>query len=207
MPDGATAPGCLPRDSPTAFGVIDEARRRRRRRNAYGAVLLVLLLTALAADRVGQHSTPPTPFAGWPRHDGSLPATASPGAVFAEPPYLGVACHAANSVACERVGLAVWLRRPAIAVSAAIGAHTFPLDLHGEQRGPVGRASTEWAGFLHAASLFSGSLTVYPHEGFWAGNNGRHPEAQTTVRFLVHYADGQEVQVTAPNVSLRAGYG
>src|SRR2546429_277960 len=31
--------------------------------------------------------------------------------LLARSPYLGVACPTANSIACDRVGLAVWLRR------------------------------------------------------------------------------------------------
>ena len=41
---------------------------------------------------------------------------------FAQDPSMGVACHVPNWIGCDRVGLAVWLRRPAIAVSATIPA-------------------------------------------------------------------------------------
>jgi hypothetical protein len=188
----------------TALGVIDEARRRRRRRRAaYAATLLVVTVAGWAVFAGGEHSPPA------PRNAVRVsPRTAvAPRAVFAQAPYLGVACHIPNSVACERVGLAIWLGRPAVAVTATIGAHIFDLDMQGNggvRRGGIG---TEWAGFLKASRLFTGTLTVYSHGGWWAGNGRGLPEAQTSVRFILRYADGTIVRTTVPEVSLHAGYG
>lgn len=87
-----------------------------------GSRLLGLLAAAAAvvlggcggeADRRGPEAPPP-----------NEPAAN----VLSRPPYLGVACPVPNSIACDRVGLAVWLRRPARRVVATIGQRRFALD-------------------------------------------------------------------------------
>jgi hypothetical protein len=55
--------------------------------------------------------------------------------LFSQPPYVGVACPTANSIACDRVGLAIWLRRPAARVNAV-------RDCRAARRMGVGQAAT-----------------------------------------------------------------
>jgi hypothetical protein len=74
-----------------------------------------------------------------PGHGASHPASARTGpprpslvldanALFSESPYMGVACHIPNSIACDRIGLTVWLRRPALTVTATISGRSFALE-------------------------------------------------------------------------------
>jgi hypothetical protein len=72
--------------------------------------------------------------------------------LLARQPYMGVSCHVPNSVTCDRIGLAVWLRRPAHGVTARINGRRVVLDdpqwsLPQDPRGPL------FAGFLHPAGL------------------------------------------------------
>ncbi len=96
-------------------------------------------------------------------------------ALFSKDPYMGVACHVPNVIACDRVGLGVWLRRPAIAVDATIAGA--PLNLNDPQwSGPIrARRRTMFAGFLQPAELtirrqvIPGSKTPV-----WLGNDAPH---------------------------------
>lgn len=131
------------------------------------------------------------------------PATENPVVAFAQDPYMGVACHIPNSVACDRVGLAVWLRQPAIAVSATIAGA--PLKLNDPQwSGPMrnGRR-TRFAGFLQPAGLTSRLHVVAKSKSHvWLGNNAPTP----LVRFRIDYGHGRTV-ATQADVWLSAGWG
>src|SRR3954447_26223509 len=65
-----------------------------------------------------------------PGDDAVRPAAAArvaPDAVLAREPYMGVSCRRQGRARCDRVTLAVWLRRPARTVSATIAGE--PLRL------------------------------------------------------------------------------
>ena len=51
-----------------------------------------------------------------------------PHTLLARAPFMGVSCRRPNSIACDRIGLAVWLREEATAVSAEIDGRRFGLD-------------------------------------------------------------------------------
>jgi hypothetical protein len=77
-----------------------------------------------------------TPTAG----GGAAAVTVRPSAVLVRSPYMGIAtCHEAqtsraqNSNSCYRIGLAVWLKRPAEAVRATVGNDTLALN-HTDRR-------------------------------------------------------------------------
>jgi hypothetical protein len=72
------------------------------------------------------------------------------------PPYVGVACPRANDFRCDRVGITVWLRRPALRVEAKVWGRRVVLN-DAAWSGPVrnGRR-TKFAGFLQPAGLLSG---------------------------------------------------
>jgi hypothetical protein len=114
-------------------------------------------------------------------------------------PDLGVRCRRANSIACDRVGLAVWLRAPARRLTAIIDGRTFTL------RPPASRGGY-WEGTLHHAGLLApgSALHVTPDRGRYHWE-GRHP-----VRAVVHLgateADGAPAS-TYVAVDLRPGYG
>jgi hypothetical protein len=114
-------------------------------------------------------------------------------------PYLGVRCRKANSIACDRVGLAVWLRAPALRLTATIDGRMFTLR-------PPATPGGFWEGTLEPAGLLTpgSALHVTPDRGryYW---EGRHP-----VRAVAHLAatdaDGARASVYVV-VDLRPGYG
>jgi hypothetical protein len=128
------------------------------------------------------------------------PAGGAP-ALLARSPYLGVACPRANSIRCDRLGLAVWLARPATAVSATIVGR--PLRLH---RGwAAGHGTRAWTGYLQPAGLLAdGPLRITPDRGrfFWQGS---HPK-RVRVEVRVH-SPGGAVRVRSRCVWLAAGWG
>jgi len=115
-------------------------------------------------------------------------------------PQLGVACLKASSIACDRVGVAVWLKRPAKRVTATINGRA--LVLHAGGLG--GRGPTYWEGYLKPAGLLRGPLKVTPDRGryFW---QGRHPK-DVRVRIAIHRADGSTDRA-AVTVALGSGWG
>jgi hypothetical protein len=116
---------------------------------------------------------------------------------------MGIACGRSNSIssatACDRVGLAVWLKRPAQRVTASIGGR--PLTL--SKTDPFGGRLGYWQAFLHPAGLRHGPLRL-PHEGgdYWAGK----PAVSASVRITARYRDGSSASTTK-RVTLSPGYG
>lgn len=115
-------------------------------------------------------------------------------------PYLGVACPVPNSIACDRVGLAVRLKRPAVRVTATVNGRS----LHLRPGGLGGTGPTSWEGYLQPAGLLSGRSKIRPDRGryFW---EGRHPH-DTQVALAIGRADGStdRARLTVP---LRPGWG
>jgi hypothetical protein len=177
------------------LGVIMAARARRRRR-------IVLLVAALAA--AGGGLTLATvevlgPAAG-------RVAYVRPAAVLAQPPYMAPACRVANSIACDRIGLAVWLRRPAVWVDATVGGRTLKLDWHGDQPPRFARrgSRTAFDGFVQPAGLLT-RLGVRTGGGsFWAPSPSNAPAPLVTVR--IGWGNGR-ISVTHLSVPLSGGWG
>jgi hypothetical protein len=124
--------------------------------------------------------------------------------MFSQGPDMGVACRVPNSIACDRVGLAIRLRRPAVAVSATVDGA--PLRLNDrEWSGPAhnGRR-TMFVGFLQPAGLLNGPLKVRPDGGryHWIGS---HP-VFARVHIVADYGHGELASVTV-SVEVRAGWG
>lgn len=138
--------------------------------------------------------------------------------VLARSPYLGVRCPIANSIACDRVGLAVWLKRPAVSVTATVAGARLNLDWFGDERRIHGVPRRDFDGYLRPAGIVS-RLHVRPVEGtevltvnghtrlvnshqmwFGAGN------AQALVRLTIRYPDGR-TRTTQLRVGLAAGWG
>jgi len=118
---------------------------------------------------------------------------------------MGVACPVPNSIACDRVGLAVWLRRPAVAVTATIAGMT--IHLHTGPGNPAYRTNRPvragFGGYLHPAGLASKfHLTTTPGEPLWFGERAPTP----LVRFRIDYGDGDVVS-TRKRVMIMAGWG
>lgn len=195
------------RASGLEMGVIKDARRRQRRRRV--ALVMVLLLAGItgavlgevgSGGRVGRRQLAPT-RSGSGLGSGVL---VSPAEAFAQEPYMGVACPFSNSIVCDRVGLAVWLRRPALAVSATIAGAPLKLDWAGDRppRFASHRPRTQFDGFLQPAGLIT-RLHVVPESGAtWLGSNAPSP----VVRFRIDYGQGRVV-MTEERVVLAAGWG
>lgn len=142
----------------TAEAVIKEARRRQFRRR------LAIAAAALAAAGVG--------FALYlelgggagisPSGVGPVPAATSP-LRLPRVPYLGLACPSGAAYhPCERMGLAVWLRRPARSVTAVVHGHAVRLATAAGGTGSY-RRSLFWQGFFsdpYVADLASGGGTL-----------------------------------------------
>jgi hypothetical protein len=188
-----------------AQALFEEARRRtRRRRRRQGAVaaLAAALIGVSAWIAIGDGDGP-NRFA----EPGPAVTEVMPTQLFAREPYMGVSCLRANSIACDRVGLAVWTKDPFVAVSATIGGRTFELpfeDCCGPQRRSSG-PRRQFMGFLdHAGLRGPGPLTVQVENGR-NRFTGVHP---TTARagVVVTYADGAR-QATTIRLGLAAGWG
>lgn len=112
--------------------------------------------------------------------------------------YAGVACRAPNSIACDRLGIAVELRpRPARA-SAFFGSRRVTLARLG--------GGETWTGYLSDAAidwmlLANGTVTCGPR---WYGRTGRVP--LIAARIVVAFRDGhrETLPVLTP---LRPGWG
>jgi hypothetical protein len=149
--------------------VTRKARAARRHREFF---ILVALLTAGVVAILGTG------------------ATNTPRAVFVHDPYMGVSCHIANSIACDRVGLSVWLARPA-AVTATIDGAPLRLD------------DPQWS---YATRL--GGKPLYVYAGFLhpAGITTRLRARDSLVRFRIDYGHG-DVVTRQEHVLLHAGWG
>ena len=116
---------------------------------------------------------------------------------------MGVSCHKPNSIACDRIGLTVWLARPAT-VTARISAA--PLRLNDPTWSYVayqgGIPLYVYAGFFHLAGLVTRLHVVPVGAATWLGANPPSP----LVRFRVDYGRG-DVVISREHVSLHAGWG
>ena len=119
-------------------------------------------------------------------------------------PYMGVSCPAPNEFACDRVGLAVWLHRPALEVEAAIEGRQLDLDDR-HWSGPLRGGEREmFAGFLQPAGLIDGPLKISADAGRdrWVGR----AQVSGTVRLRIRRVDGS-IETTVVEVPLSAGWG
>jgi hypothetical protein len=150
-----------------------------------------LTLVALAAAGVGA--------CGSRAADPPAPAVAHGERLLSREPYLGVACPEANSIACDRVGLAVWLKHRAAHVTAAVDGRSLRLRAARSD----GRGAW-YEGYLQPAGLLDGPLKVTPDRGryHWAG---AHPRT-ARVTIAVRRADGRRAEAHV-RVALRAGWG
>jgi hypothetical protein len=186
-----------------AAALFEQARRRARRRRqraAFGGLALVLIAAgvALVVVRTHDRSAPTRPGA-------PTPVTVTPERVLALPSYLGVSCRRANSIACDRVGLAIWTRSSVRAVRATIAGRSFDLTDDPRFVGPHQRAQPHmFIGFLHHAGLRHGALAVRVENGRnrWTG---KHP-VHATMRLVITLADRSRM-ATSANVRLSPGWG
>lgn len=118
---------------------------------------------------------------------------------------MGVRCRTPNSVRCDRVGLAVWLAKPAQSLVAQIEGRSLDLVSPGEF---VPGKGTGWEGYLHPAGLLQPGepLAVTREPGrpddYWSGIT---PVA-ARVRLTATYGDGTTATKTVRAV-LHPGWG
>jgi hypothetical protein len=112
-------------------------------------------------------------------------------------PYVGVSCRRPNSIACDRVGVAVWVKRPAVGVTARIAGRRLQL------RPPSSREGW-WEGFLQPAGMIDGALRVTPDRGrlYWQGTHPR--DVHVGIAVTRRSAGTDRTSVT---VSLHPGWG
>ena len=119
--------------------------------------------------------------------------------------YMGVRCREPNSVSCDRVGLAIWLKDPAESLVAEIEGRRLELESPGEF---VAGKGTGWEGYLKPAGLIDpgGPLSVTREPGqppdYWSG---RTP-VDAKIRLTATYADGTTATKTI-RASLHPGWG
>ncbi|HVC86316.1 MAG TPA: hypothetical protein VNC40_02700 [Gaiellaceae bacterium] len=119
-------------------------------------------------------------------------------------PYVGVDCPGAlNSIACDRLGIAVQLLRPAVRIDVLAEGRAVSMRTTSKYA-PHAVRGTFWVGFLQPAGLLNGPLKIQPDEGrtYWVG---RHP-AFVSLRITAHYADGSVASVHE-RTPIRPGWG
>ncbi|MDX6586109.1 MAG: hypothetical protein QOI31_582 [Solirubrobacterales bacterium] len=111
---------------------------------------------------------------------------------------MGVACRTPNHFACDRIGLAIYLREPAQRVEAQIDGRDFELKENDLSQG------RDFTGYLQPAGLLDGSLELSPDasNGRWIGRE----HVSTVVTLWVDHADG-EMRTTELEIGLNAGWG
>jgi len=97
-------------------------------------------------------------------------------------PFLGLACHPANSIGCGRVGISVSLKPAATLVTVEIAGRVVTLT-------PPDAPSDLWSGYLYDADLRRGPLNVHipARRKLWFGEPAVYPR----VRLSVFFANGR----------------
>lgn len=120
-------------------------------------------------------------------------------------PYLGVRCHRANRLGCDRVGIDVVFADPADEVTAVVGSRRLRLrtpGLHSGARDHDWVGTFERAGLRRRGSPFR--VDGYgPRQEVWAGS----PAVYVPVRLEVAFGSGRRATATFPGVFLSPGWG
>lgn len=174
-------------------------RRHRVRRRRQAAV--ALLGVAVAALLVVLPVRDAAPGEHPPRPEPARTFEVSPSRVLAGTPYMGVRCAVPNSIACDRVGLAIMLRTPAVSVSATIAGAPFAMNRFGDRLVSSRHPRREFDGYLQPAGIVS-RLHVPAQHGMWFGDG----DPSALVRLTIHEASGRTL-TTRLRVTLAAGWG
>jgi hypothetical protein len=173
------------------------ARRRRRRRLAVAAAAVLAIAAAVAlAPRTDDRA----------RQAPKLRAAPAARLLAERGVYMGVACELPNSIACDRVGIAVWTRRPARGVVAVVGGRSVALDDREWSRPTRRGLRRMFAGFLKPAGMLGrGPLAVAAEDRRLDAYTGRNL-VSAPVRLVVTRADGSRVR-TSVRAQLSPGWG
>ena len=107
--------------------------------------------------------------------------------------YAGVRCPVANSIACDRISLAVWPAGHPRRLTATIGGRRISM-----QPPPRGSGRGYWEGTLdHAGMLTPGPLHVTPDGGrfYWAGRHPRSFSLNLAARYQGRPSANARVQI------------
>jgi hypothetical protein len=182
--------------------LMEEAwARARRRRALYAAVVGALLLGAAVFTLLGSGGDEDADSQRLPS-GAAVPERLE----FAHRPYLGVSCRTPNSIACDRVRLAIWLREPATSVSATIAGRDLAVKRPRWTCRPSQRSKfcgTYFQGSLRPAGLIDGPLAVQPVERghLWFGERPRSAVVEIRARV------GGRVAERTLRVHLSTGWG
>ena len=176
-----------------ALGVIDCARARQRRRLGIAAAI-VASASVIFGVIVGPQGNL------WPSRAPTVPVPSrvAPATVFSQAPDMGVACHSGS---CDSIGLAVWLRRPAVSVSATIAGHPFALTTWQAKPFAPQTPRKMFVGYLTPLRLVTRMRLVGPPSD-WATPNGPDP----LVSLRITYRGGR-VDMTRLRVPVQPGWG
>jgi hypothetical protein len=166
--------------------LIEEAwdHRRRRYRQFALAALAAVAISALVVVTIPHGSGAP---AGSSAPRPPQPEVIAASRALSKSPYLGVSCPIANSIACDRVGLAVWLKRPAVSVTATLAGAELSLDTGGGMANNLGPRGRAFVGYLQPAGIVS-RLHIRP-----VGGNiitTRHGHTHVTVNHQMWFGEG-----------------
>ena len=159
---------------------------------AFAAFLIVASATAGALVVVATAGEPP------PRRQSAAPTATPPEphrvrprALLDRAPYLGVACDRASSTRCDRVGLAVWVRRDLDSLRGRVGHRAIALDYVGR-----GGSAAMFVGYLRPAGLRELGIPIH-----WEGAHA------PSIRVRLWASDASRTTTTSTRVPLRAGWG
>jgi hypothetical protein len=113
-------------------------------------------------------------------------------------PFLGVSCPVASSIACDRVGVGVNLRRAATLVVVQVAGRLVTLSP------PTDPHNDLWLGYLDNAGLKHGPLDVHLPAGVKSCSGS--PEVDAPVRVTALFPDGHS-GTRAGTVLLHPGFG
>ena len=161
------------------------------------AALIVAVAVAVAVAVGLSAGDPPAPVAPPPAAALALP----------KDPGMGVACPEANSIACDRIGIAVWLDSEPQRLVARVGGRSVVLrDTH-IRCGADTSCPRFYQAMLQPAGLLDGALKVTPDEGRYRWL-GRHPVVGT-LTITATYRDGSRAVATRrcrwPRLGLTSG--
>jgi hypothetical protein len=111
----------------------------------------------------------------------------------AREPVVGVACSQPNVTTCGRIGVAIWLTRPATTVRAELAG--VPVRLRPRVNGATLDKRGYWEGFVHIAPARLRLPT------YWEGNPARFVKLHLTIRYPTRVATG------TVRLQLRPGWG
>ena len=184
----ALSVGWSPNAPDVAAGVIDDARARQWRRRLLSAAIVAAAGTALLVALLGPGGSGPV------ARSIETPPTVASATVLARQPYMGMACASPQALACNGIGLAIWLRTRAVTVTATFDGKSLALDSRKWSDAPVNGEHKFLAGFLQPGSF----LNSGPFKALIAGMGRNGWQAPIThVHLVIDYGTGHKVQTNA----------